>query len=188
MTLVFNDTMHINNAQIIIADILALGGVIHLVNSVILPFWTDEDDILSVARKEDELSTFVVALSVTGLHERLALNGTFTLFGPTNSAFEKMLDYISDYQYLKELLLYHIAPRTLLFDDLKDGTLQMIEGDKIKVDRQRSRFYQVTPTVVINGGEATVISKDLISSNGVVHTIDGVLIPPNDLVDRVNAI
>ena len=171
----------VNDANIVAADIDARGGVIHFIDAVLLLPPSNEDNILSIARSNKDLSLFVQSIEEMRLQHTLTWNGPFTLFAPTNDVFQKLVESytLTDGQYLEQLLLYHIAPAALLFGDLQSGSLQMIEGDSVSIDRHNYWFRQAM--VEING-RATVVAMDTIASNGVVHIINQVLIPPPDLI------
>jgi hypothetical protein len=134
-------------------------------------------NIVQLAQSVPDLSTLVTALTAGGLTTTLSGNGPFTVFAPTNEAFGKLpaatLAHLLDPANIKDLdavLEYPVLSGAVFSKDLK--TFQMVktvEGDELKIVKTGSR-------VLVN--TATVTSADNAATNGVVHIIDGVLIPP----------
>ena len=100
----------------------------------------------------------------------------YTVFAPTNEAFDALasalgtdLNGVLDLPFLADVLLYHVVSGGVTSGDLVNGPVPTLNGSDITVD--------LTNGVMIN--DATVTMADLFSENGVVHVIDGVLLPPN---------
>lgn len=137
-----------------------------------------EDTIVDIAVADDQFSTLVLALDKAELVDTLKGEGPFTVFAPTNAAFDallKELDITADQllarKDLKDILLYHVVPGKVLSTDLKDGMMpKTVNGKTVKVD--------LTNGVKIN--KSTVITADIEASNGIIHVIDTVLLPPAD--------
>ncbi len=135
-------------------------------------------DIVALAQGTPDLSTLVKAVTAADLVPTLQGAGPFTVFAPTNAAFEavpkKTLDALlapEGKADLTKVLTYHVVPGKLTAADLKDGDeLKTVEGQTLKVTVDGS-------TVKVN--DATVVMPDVDAANGVVHVIDGVLIPPS---------
>jgi uncharacterized surface protein with fasciclin (FAS1) repeats len=140
---------------------------------------TDEDGqtIVDLAVATDDLSTLVSLVTEADLAETLSGEGPFTVFAPTNAAFEAVpaetlqsLQQEENREQLVGVLTYHVVPGTLRAADLSDGQeLTTVNG--------------ATLTVSIDGGTvrvggAAVTTADVEASNGVVHIIDAVLLPP----------
>jgi len=130
--------------------------------------------IIDAAANGGETAEFTIlnqALKDTGLDMILAGPGPFTLFAPTDAAFGELtagtLEALTE-EELADILSYHIVAANLHSTDLKDGPLTTIQGSDLKID--------VTDGVVVN--DANVIEADLGATNGVVHVIDSVLMPP----------
>jgi len=132
-------------------------------------------NIVAVATKTPDLSTLVEAVEAAGLVETLEEPGPYTVFAPTNEAFEALgntLDTLlepANKEELAEILTYHVVPGELTASQLSDGQqLKTVQGDslEVKIDGEE---------VTING--ATVVTPDVEASNGVVHVIDEVLTP-----------
>jgi uncharacterized surface protein with fasciclin (FAS1) repeats len=128
--------------------------------------------VLDVAASDPQFSTFVQAVEAAGLEQTLELPGPLTVFAPTNEAFEALPEGLLD-ELLKPankepftfVVTYHLVEDEITSDDL-DGEVTALSGQKLE----------------LNGGSvngAAVVQADLESSNGVVHAIDEVLIPPD---------
>lgn len=132
--------------------------------------------IVETAAGIEDFSTLVAAVKAGGLVETLSGKGPFTVFAPTNDAFASIQDTVDtllmpeNKDDLKSVLTYHVVPGELKAADLTDGQeLETVNGEKL--------------TVSVNGdtvkvGDATVTTPDVDVSNGVVHVIDQVLVPP----------
>jgi len=135
-----------------------------------------EENVVAVAQQTPDLSTLVKAVGAAGLVETLEGPGPYTVFAPTNKAFEALggtLDTLLEPQNkaeLAEILTYHVVPGELTSSELSDGQkLKTVQGDTLEV---RIAGGEVT----VNG--AKVVTPDVEASNGVVHVIDEVLLPP----------
>jgi transforming growth factor-beta-induced protein len=174
------DSVMINNANVIITDIEASNGIIHVVDAVILPPAEEmadmEQTIVDIAVSDENFSTLVTALDAAGLVEALQGEGPFTVFAPTNDAFAALPEgalegLLADTDALTDVLLYHVvegkamAADVVGLDGQKIETLLgqyvdiMIDGDAVMVDN------------------AQVIITDIEASNGVIHVIDSVILP-----------
>jgi uncharacterized surface protein with fasciclin (FAS1) repeats len=137
---------------------------------------TPDKDIVDNAANSKDHTTVVAAVKAAGLVETLKGAGPFTVFAPTNAAFEALpagtvegLLKPENKQKLTTVLTYHVVPGALKAADMKDGQeLTTVEGEKLKVS--------VKDGQVMVGG-ATVTIPDVVSSNGVTHVIDKVLLP-----------
>merc|ERR1711907_849315 len=126
-------------------------------------------------------STLVAAVAAAGLVDTLSSEGTFTVFAPTNDAFANLPDGTLDallqpenVQQLTDILLYHVLGSVVTSSDLSDGlTATTLQGSTVTI--------MVTGGVRIN--DANVIVADVEASNGIVHVIDAVLLPPSEQGD-----
>ncbi|MBN9203265.1 fasciclin domain-containing protein [Methylibium petroleiphilum] len=130
--------------------------------------------IAGTAAATPSLSTLNKLIADAGLTETLNGAGPYTVFAPTDDAFKavpaKTLDALSkDKEQLKAVLLYHVAPGKVLAADVQPGNLKTAQGNNLAVAKAGS-FVTVD--------EALVTQTDVVASNGVVHVIDKVLIPP----------
>ncbi|WPP53713.1 fasciclin domain-containing protein [Catalinimonas niigatensis] len=135
-------------------------------------------DIVDLAGSQDNLSTLVTAVKAAGLVETLKGDGPFTVFAPTNEAFEalpagtlEMLLKPENKDKLIAVLTYHVVSGDVESSGLSDGmSVATVEGSDIDVSIDGA-------SVMVN--EASVVSADVDASNGVVHVIDQVILPPN---------
>lgn len=136
-----------------------------------------QKDIVKVAVGSKDHSTLVAAVQAAGLVDVLANTGPFTVFAPTNAAFDKLpagtvsnLVKPENKEKLRDILQYHVAVAVYKPDMLKDGqTLNMANGDNVKISIKDGK-------IVLNG-TATVIGT-VPAANGIIHVIDTVLLPP----------
>lgn len=136
-------------------------------------------DIVALASGNEDLSTLVQAVTAAELVETLQGDGPFTVFAPTNEAFEALPDGTLDELLTPEgkddltsILTYHVVPGAAMAADLSDGQkLTTVQGEELEV------AVGDDGAVTING--ATVTTADVEASNGVVHVIDQVLTPPS---------
>jgi uncharacterized surface protein with fasciclin (FAS1) repeats len=133
-------------------------------------------NIVEVAQETPDLSTLVEAVSAADLVETLEEPGPYTVFAPTNAAFEALggtLETLlepANKEELAAVLTYHVVPGELTAADLSDGEmLKTVQGDSLEV--------KVSDAGVTVDG-AAVTAADVEASNGIVHVIDEVLIPP----------
>lgn len=133
-------------------------------------------NIVENAAGSADHTTLVAAVKAAGLDGTLSGAGPFTVFAPTNAAFEKLpagtVDNLlkpESKQQLTDVLTYHVVPGSLRAADLKDGqTLKTVQGKELTVSMKDGK-------VMIDG--ATVTIPDVVSSNGVTHVIDAVVMP-----------
>jgi uncharacterized surface protein with fasciclin (FAS1) repeats len=134
------------------------------------------------AAREAGLSTFETTVVQADLDERLHGEGPFTVFGPTNAAFERlgeaMLDTLladTNRERLGERVLYHVLAGRLETNAI-DGvlTFETLQGGPITLERTAEGVFVSDPA----GTRARVVTPDLNRGNGVLHVIDAVLTPP----------
>ncbi|MEJ7779642.1 MAG: fasciclin domain-containing protein [Daejeonella sp.] len=133
-------------------------------------------NIVENAVGSSDHTTLVAAVTQAGLVETLSGTGPFTVFAPTNAAFGKIpkatLDNLMKPEMkddLTKILTYHVVPGALMAADLTDGQeLTTVQGQKLKVSVKDGK-------VMIDGANVTI--ADVVSSNGVTHVIDGVVMP-----------
>ena len=168
------DKVMVNDAIVTLPDIPASNGVIHVIDKVLTPTKTPTD-IPRTAQCTGVHNTLVDAVLQAELLTILQGPGPFTLFAPTDQAFIDanidlaLLDTPQGKVSLTHILEYHLVSGEVLSSDLTDGMVATaISGDELTVD--------LTSGVKIN--EATVTNPDVATSNGVIHVIDKVLMPP----------
>jgi transforming growth factor-beta-induced protein len=167
------------NVEVIITDIETANGVIHVIDSVLLPK-EKLSDIVDTAVADGRFTTLVAAVQAAGLVETLKGEGPFTLFAPTDEAFAKLpagtvenLLKPENLETLTNILLYHVVPGKVMAADVVQLDGQMVdtalEGQQIKITVKDGKVY-LNDTV-------QVIITDIETANGVIHVIDTVLLP-----------
>ncbi len=133
-------------------------------------------DIVGVASANPTTSTLVTALDAADLVEALQAPGPFTVFAPTDDAFaalpEGVLDQLvqpENKDALTKVLTYHVVEGAVMAADVTDGEVPTLEGQSLTLS--------TADGVTVNG--ATVTTADVEASNGVIHLIDTVLLPPD---------
>lgn len=156
-------------------DIKASNGVIHVIDAVIIP--PVLPTITELVVEDDLLSTLEAAVVAADLAETLDGEGTFTVFAPTNAAFDALPEgtleaLLADPEgQLKEVLFYHVAGEVLDSEDVAGLTsVPTLLGPPITVE--------VTDDGVLLNGSVQLVTTDIEASNGIVHVIDAVLLPP----------
>jgi len=136
---------------------------------------TTAGTIVDVAGGAGNFSTLVAALTAADLVETLSGEGPFTVFAPTDEAFAALPAGVLDGLLLPEnkdlliqILTYHVVSGMVMAADVTDGDVATVEGSTIKLGTMSG--------VTVNG--ANVISADVMASNGVIHAIDAVILPP----------
>jgi transforming growth factor-beta-induced protein len=136
--------------------------------------------IVDVAVEAGDFTTLVAAVEAAGLVETLSGEGPFTVFAPTDEAFAAALEelgltaeeLLADTEALTSILTYHVVAAELLAADV-------VAGGSTEVETVNGAMLPVTvdgDSVMV--GEANVIATDVMASNGVIHVIDAVLLPP----------
>jgi uncharacterized surface protein with fasciclin (FAS1) repeats len=170
------------NTQVIITDIEASNGVIHVIDSVLLPSSEEAaaatTDIVDTAINDGRFTTLVAAVQAADLVDTLKGEGPFTVFAPTDDAFaalpEGTLDTLlmpENKQQLTDILLYHVVPGKVMAADVVDLTSASTALGK-------DASVEVKDGKVFLNDNAEIIITDIETSNGVIHVIDSVLLPP----------
>ena len=137
-----------------------------------------DKNIVELAQSQEDLSTLVEALKAADLVSTLEGDGPFTVFAPNNAAFEALpagtLEELlkpENKDKLTEVLTFHVVPEKAMSSDLSDGQkVATVEGEDVNVMLQDGN-------VMVDG--AKVVQPDVEASNGVVHIIDAVILPPS---------
>jgi len=177
--------VYINDAKVVLTDIETSNGVIHVIDTVLLPP-ADQLDIVDTAVADGRFTTLVAAVTAAGLVDTLKGEGPFTVFAPTDDAFAKLpagtvesLLKPENLEQLKNILLYHVvAGKVMAADVVKLEKAATVLGPSVKITVDGSK-------VMIN--DAEVLITDIETSNGVIHVIDTVILPPADIVDTAGA-
>lgn len=168
-----NDAVMVDDAQVVVSDVKASNGVIHVIDSVLLP---ETRTIVEIAVEDGRFTTLVAALEAAGLVEALQAEGPFTVFAPTDDAFAALPDgtvegLLADTEALTKVLLYHVVDGKVMASqvlDLDGQEVETLSGDNVIV---------IIEDEAVNINEAQVIIPDIEASNGVIHVIDAVLVP-----------
>lgn len=132
--------------------------------------------VVDVAVATEGFSTLVAALTAADLVTTLSGEGPFTVFAPTDEAFAALPAGLLDALLLPEnkatlvkILTYHVVSGKVLAADVTDGDVPTVEGQSVKLSTMGG--------VTVNG--AAVVTADVMASNGVIHAIDAVILPPD---------
>jgi transforming growth factor-beta-induced protein len=149
-------------------------SVVAQIDKVLLP---PGGDCLSVA-KANGLDSFVAAVDQAGLGDALSdPNGSFTIFAPKNSAFDALAGVTLTDETLATVLKYHVLLETATEADLSDGdSLTTLQGSSIDVDF--TYIYWFIFDRILLDDNAKIVESDLVCTNGIIHVIDEVLLPP----------
>jgi uncharacterized surface protein with fasciclin (FAS1) repeats len=164
----------VDGANVVATDIACTNGVIHVIDSVILPA---SDNIPAVATKAGKFSTLLAAAKAAGLVDALSGDKDLTVFAPTDEAFGKLpkgtvesLLKPENKEKLKAILLYHVVEGRVYSEDaLKAKAAATLQGGKVEITVKDGAAY-------VNG--AKILATDIDAGNGVIHVIDGVILPP----------
>ncbi len=167
--------VYINDSQVLKTDIVCSNGVVHLIDSVLLPP-APLPTIVEAAIGNEDFSTLVACVKHAGLVETLSGEGPFTVFAPTNAAFAKLpketvAALLSDAgkAQLGAILTYHVVSGSVKAADVvKLKEAKTVQGQSVKIKVEDGKVF-------IDG--AQVIVTDIECSNGIIHVIDSVILP-----------
>ena len=182
------DNVRINDSLVIVADVVASNGVIHVIDTVLIPpepaveAMQDEQSeqpgtIVDIAVADDRFETLVAALQAAELVETLQGDGPFTVFAPTDDAFAALPEgtveaLLEDIPALTDILLYHVVAGDVRAADVVTlDAAVTVQGESVSITVEGDN-------VRIN--DSLVINADVVGSNGVIHVIDTVLLPPTE--------
>ncbi|MGZ8570839.1 MAG: fasciclin domain-containing protein [Actinomycetota bacterium] len=145
------------------------------------PAMAAEMTITDVVASNPDFSTLLAAVQAADLGDTLAGEGPYTVFAPTDGAFaalpEGTLDTLLDpmnQEQLAGILTYHVVPAEVMAADVTSGEVETVNGATFTV-----QVSDGTVTITDGqGNEAQVVQTDIVASNGVIHVIDAVLLPP----------
>ncbi|XP_012697298.2 transforming growth factor-beta-induced protein ig-h3 [Clupea harengus] len=167
-----NGIVTVNCARLVKTDQHATNGIVHVVDRVITAI---TNDVSSLIDTDDDLETLRTAVAAAGLTTMLENEGHYTIFAPTNEAFEKipadtLTRILGDPVALKDMLNYHILKNMHCSESIVSGTpLETLQGTTLEVGCEGDEM-------TLNG-KAIIQSKDKLGTNGVVHYINELLIP-----------
>ena len=176
------------SAQVVTTDIAASNGVIHVIDQVLLPPAASATpapsasaatgDIVATAKAAGTFATLLKAAQAAGLVDTLEGPGPFTVFAPTDDAFAALpagtLDkLLADPAALKKVLLYHVVSGAVTADQVVGLTsATSVEGAPIGITVKDGKVYL--------NDDAEVVATDIAATNGVIHVIDHVILPPSN--------
>merc|ERR1719238_1393682 len=171
-------TVKINGATVTSADLDCSNGVIHVIDTVLLPA---QNNVVQTAVAAGTFTTLAAALTKANLVDALSGTGPFTVFAPTDAAFEKALkalgvtaEQLLARADLADILKFHVVSGKLMSTDLSNGMKAATLQDKPNMVKELTIAIDGV-SVTVNG--AGVTSADLDCSNGVIHVIDTVILP-----------
>ncbi len=187
----------VNDSAIIATDILASNGVVHVIDTVLVPpgFSVPETpalpNLVDLVVNGEQFSTLETLLIKADLVDAVK-NGEFTVFAPTDAAFAKLPSAVVNYllnnkEALQQVLLYHVVGGTVKAEQvLQSSSLMSAAGPSLKISLRDGKPF-------IN--DSQIVATDVLASNGVVHVIDTVLVPPGftlpapklNIIDAVKA-
>ena len=178
-------------ARVVTADVKASNGVIHAIDAVLVapslaqpPAATQSIVQIAAGNPNLDFSTLVSLVQKAGLVEAISAPGPFTVFAPTNEAFAKLAKaapatyaaVLADPALLAKVLTYHVVAGDIKSAQAisvaqQNGTVKPLEGEQISLSLKDGKL-------TLNGS-ATVVTADILATNGVIHVIDTVIVPPS---------
>lgn len=196
---IVDGSVMINDATVVSADLEADNGIVHVINSVLLPPELEmmedtttttvqeaSNTIADIVAGNENFSILLAAVEAAGLTDALAdPEATYTVFAPTNEAFEAALDalgitaeeLLEDVDTLTEILTYHVLGDVVTSEDIagagvEEIPVETLSGEELVV------VVGDDGSVSFKDQAAVVIQTDVEADNGVIHVIDAVLLPP----------
>ena len=164
-------------AKIITTDVQASNGVVHVIDKVILP--ANKNIVETALALAPEFSTLVAAVTAANLGGTLSGTGPFTVFAPTNAAFAAALTelgitqaaLLADVPLLTKILTYHVVAGTVLKAEIPVGAaIPTVQGETLSI----SAAFVITDQ---RGRPSNIVITDVLTSNGVIHAVDKVILP-----------
>jgi uncharacterized surface protein with fasciclin (FAS1) repeats len=135
------------------------------------------DTIVEIAASDSTFSTLVQAVQAAGLVDTLSGEGPFTVFAPTNEAFAALPPGIletllqpENQDTLRQILTYHVVAGAVTSGDIQPGEVATVEGSPVQLNVTNGQ---------VSVNDATVVVADIEASNGIIHVIDRVILPPS---------
>jgi transforming growth factor-beta-induced protein len=171
----------VEQAQVVQANIDTSNGVIHAIDSVMVPGSVNvakllADDIVDTAIADGRFTTLVAAVQAAGLEATLRGEGPFTVFAPTDDAFAALPAgtipaLLGDIPALTDILLYHVVGAEVYASDVVElSSATTVQGQPVAITLSGGNVFL---------NEAQVVITDVQASNGVIHVVDSVLLPPS---------
>lgn len=164
----------VDGANVVATDVACTNGVIHIIDSVILPA---DENIPAVATKAGKFKTLLAAAKAAGLVDALSGDKALTVFAPTDEAFAKLpkgtvedLLKPENKDKLAAILTYHVVEGRVYSEDaVAAKAAKTLQGGSVKISVKDGGAY-------VN--DAKILATDIDASNGVIHVIDSVILPP----------
>lgn len=171
--------MHIRTGQLVavVAALAAVGSPAFAQEK------SDSNNIVQTAVAAGQFKTLVKAVEAAGLVETLSSPGPFTVFAPTDEAFAKLPagaleSLLNNTEALKSVLLFHVVPgKVMAADVVKLKTAKTALGQSVAIDTSKG----------VRVESANVVKTDIAASNGVIHVIDDVILPKNDIIEAARS-
>ncbi len=167
------------SAGVLREDLFVRNGVLHVVDKVVLP---QSQNVVQIAQGLPDFSILVDAVVAAGLVDTLSGPGPFTVFAPTNAAFAALLaelgvtaeQLLADRALLTQVLTYHVLPGRVLAADITEGAQPVtVQGSAFTLGLAGG------PSITdARGRSANIVATNVQASNGVIHVIDRVILPP----------
>jgi transforming growth factor-beta-induced protein len=176
-------------ARVVTPDVKASNGVIHAIDAVLVPPSLTQapaptQSIVEIAAGNPAFSTLVSLVQKAGLVAAISSPGPFTVLAPTNAAFEKLAAaapatyqaVLADPALLTKVLTYHVVAGAIKSDQAiavakQNGSVNALQGEPISLSIKDGKL-------TLNGS-STVVTADVLATNGVIHVIDTVIVPPS---------
>jgi uncharacterized surface protein with fasciclin (FAS1) repeats len=177
------------SARVVAADVKASNGIIHAIDAVLVPPSLTQapaatQSIVEIAAGNPDFSTLVSLVQKAGLVTAISSPGPFTVFAPTNAAFEKLAAaapatyqaVLADPALLTKVLTYHVVAGAIKSDQAiaaaqQNGSVNALAGEPISLSIKGGKL-------TLNGS-SSVVAADILATNGVIHVIDTVIVPPS---------
>ncbi|WP_299433792.1 fasciclin domain-containing protein [uncultured Maribacter sp.] len=204
-TFVIGDASEVN-ANLLEIDTKASNGILHTIDKILIPAEvqeflnttnaTNSKTISELVQENEDFSLLKDALEITGLLDTLNEDGTYTVFAPTNDSFGGIyallgagitslddIDTTFEIDLLRDVLSYHVLKDVVNFSDITEGEIATLSGgNKIKISLTSNGYELIDATTL----GANFILTDIPTKNGVIHTIDRVLLPQSVIDDLSN--
>jgi len=149
-------------------------GIIHVIDAVLLPP-PPQPNLIETLENDGRFSTLLAALEIAGLTDTVATGGTFSIFAPTDDAFTALRpgtveSLVTNVPALQNILLYHVLDGSRSAKQLlRERKVETLQGGEVRIYKKRNDVF-------VNRSE--VIQANISASNGIIHAINQVLLPP----------
>ena len=181
---IINGMVYIDNALVTVFDLVADNGVVHVIDAVLLPPTPPvSNSIYDIVSNSNDHTTLKTAIDACGLGGTLSGSGPFTLFAPTDAAFNALPSgtvaaLLNDLPQLTDILKHHVVGDSVMSGMLSNGqVVTTLLGTNVTVTINSLGVY-------IDNAMVTV--ADIIADNGVVHVIDAVLLPNSTSIENID--